>query len=430
MTNITPLPDAPTEIRSASSPIALGRRASLFVSAGVVAHTLWTSAAPAMAYRLYADEWHLTHTVTTGIFATYPVVVVLTLIGFGDLSDHIGQRSTMLIGLGASLVGTMLFAVAPDVWWLFAGRALMGIGVGITAGPSTAAVTEFTATEPVQSLSRRAALIATVAQALGFAAGLLVGGALIAYAPWPTRLSFWVLAILIAPLLIGTWFLPRHRATGTGMVWRPRLPFVPRETRSAFAIASVAMMTAYTHGVLVLSLGSQVAHDLIGSTNALVSSAALSLFAIVSGVVGIIARSLSARTATTLGAVASTAGMGLLAVAVALHGLSAFLLATAASGAGYSLLFLSALRAINDTAPAQLRGSVLSALYLMAYLSMGPVAIILGIVATRWGLRLAVDLGAAAIASLSLATLVLANATRGSTFPAPCVASSATCPNS
>ena len=164
--------------------------------------------------------------------------------------------------------------------------------------------------------------------------------------------------------------------------------------------------------------------------NALVNGAALSLFAIVSGAVGIVARSLSARTATTLGAVASAAGMGLLGIAVALHGLSAFLLATAASGAGYSLLFLSALRAINDTAPAQQRGSVLSALYLMAYLSMGLVAIILGIVATRWGLRLAVDLGAAAIASLSLATLVLANATRRSTFPPVCLASSATCPNS
>lgn len=56
--------------------LALGQRASFWVSAGVVAHTLWTSAAPAMTYRLYAEEWHLTHTVTTGIFAIYPIVVV------------------------------------------------------------------------------------------------------------------------------------------------------------------------------------------------------------------------------------------------------------------------------------------------------------------------------------------------------------------
>jgi MFS family permease len=152
----------------------LGRRASLIVSASVVAHTLWTSAAPAMAYRLYAQEWHLSHTVTTGIFAVYPVVVVAVLIAFGDLSDHIGRGATMLAGLSASLTGTLLFALAPNVLWLFVARALMGAGVGLTAGPSTAAVVEFT------SKGRsRAALITTVAQAAGFAAALLLGGALI-----------------------------------------------------------------------------------------------------------------------------------------------------------------------------------------------------------------------------------------------------------
>jgi hypothetical protein len=399
---------------------SLGPRASLFVSAGVVAHTLWTSAAPALAYRIYADEWHLNHTVTTGIFAIYPVVVVLTLIGVGDISDHIGRRATMLMGLGASLAGTVLFAVAPDVLWLFAARALMGIGVGLTAGPSTAAVVAFATGDPSGNSSRRAALIATVAQAAGFAAAFLVGGALIAYAPWPTRLSFWVLAMLVAALLAATWFLPRHTSTDMSVVWRPRLPFVPSDVRKTFATASVAMMTAYTHGVLILSLGGQVAHDLIGSPNALVNGAVLSLFAIVSGAVSIVARSLIARTAMTLGAFASAAGMGLLAMAVALHSLPIFLLATAVAGAGYSLLFLSALQVINTAAPAQHRGAVLSALYLLAYLSMGMVAISLGIVATGWGLRLATDLGAGVIALLSLATLALATAMRPSTaLPSP-----------
>src|SRR5437899_9184628 len=87
----------------------LGQQASFWVSAGVVAHTLWTSAAPAMTYRLYAEEWHLTYAVTTGIFAIYPIVVVAVLIGFGDISDHIGRRATMLLGLCASLSGAFLF---------------------------------------------------------------------------------------------------------------------------------------------------------------------------------------------------------------------------------------------------------------------------------------------------------------------------------
>jgi hypothetical protein len=34
------------------------------VSVAMAAHTLWTSTAPALTYRLYAEEGHLSHTVT------------------------------------------------------------------------------------------------------------------------------------------------------------------------------------------------------------------------------------------------------------------------------------------------------------------------------------------------------------------------------
>src|SRR5258708_8464365 len=74
----------------------LGRRASLLVSAGVVSHTLWTSAAPALTYGLYAEEWHLTHTMTAGIFAVYPIFVVFMLVCFGGVSHQIGRRGPRL----------------------------------------------------------------------------------------------------------------------------------------------------------------------------------------------------------------------------------------------------------------------------------------------------------------------------------------------
>ena len=413
------MPDLPAATlcpgaRRSGAPIVLGRRGSLIVSMGVVAHTLWTSAAPAMVYELYAEQWHLSHTVTTGIFAIYPSFVVAVLVLFGDLSDHIGRRTTMLLGLGASLPGSLLFATAPNVGWLFAARALMGIGVGLTAGPSTASIVEFGRDGPL----KRAALLTTMSQAAGFAAALLLGGALVQYAPWPTRLSFWVLAALLMVLFVAAWFLPRCSHAATGTSWRPRLPSLPMDVRKAFAVAAFAMMTAYTHGVLVLSLGGQVARDLVGSPNAFVNGAVLSLFAIMSGAFGILGRAISPQRAMIFGALASTAGMGLLGVAVARHDLAVFLLATANAGAGYSLLFLSALEVINAAAPAHHRAGVLSALYLLAYLSMGGVALLLGAVATARGLELAVDLGAGAIASLSLATLLLARTMGGSV---PCL---------
>jgi hypothetical protein len=172
-------------------------------------------------------------------------------------------------------------------------------------------------------------------------------------------------------------------------------------------------MTAYTHGVLVLSLGGQVAYDLVGTPNTLVGGAVLSLFAIMSGATGIVGRGLPARTAMITGALISAGGMALLALAVGRHSLAVFLMATSTAGAGYSLLFLSGLEVINAAAPSDQRGGVLSAVYLLSYLSMGATAIVLGALATAGSLALAVDLGAGVIAILSLATLLLAASGRG-----------------
>jgi predicted MFS family arabinose efflux permease len=384
-----------------------GRRASLLISAGVVSHTLWTSAAPALTYGLYAREWHLTHAVTAGIFAIYPIGVVVMLVGFGGISDQIGRRATMLAGLFASLVGALLFAVAANAWWVFAGRALMGIGVGLSASPSTAAILEFSRAEHAKS----AASVTMAAQAVGFAVALLLGGALTEYGPWPTRLSFWILAALLLLLLAATWFLPRHTVGDADGDKRARMPSVPKDVRRAFAVSSTAMMAAYTFGVLVLSLGGQVEHDLIGSPNAFLNGAVLSLFPIVMAAIGIIARTLSPRVALIVGALASGLGMALLILAVSLRDLLIYLLATATAGGAYSLLFVGGLQVISVAAPVHHRGGILSALYLLGYLSMGALALILGAIATTRGLSLAVDLGAAAIILMNVATLVLATTT-------------------
>jgi hypothetical protein len=105
--------------------------------------------------------------------------------------------------------------------------------------------------------------------------------------------------------------------------------------------------------------------------------------------------------------------MVLLILAVSLRDLLIYLLATAAAGGAYSLLFVGGLQVMSAAAPAGHRGGILSALYLLGYLSMGALAVVLGAIATTWGLSLAVDLGAAAIILMNVATLALATTTRG-----------------
>jgi hypothetical protein len=135
----------------------------------------------------------------------------------------------------------------------------------------------------------------------------------------------------------------------------------------------------------------------------------------VMGAIGVIARTLSPRVALIVGALVSGLAMVLLILAVNFRDLVIYLLATAAAGGAYSLLFVGGLQVISTAAPERNRGGTLSALYLLGYLSMGALALVLGAIATTRGLSFAVDLGAAAIILMNFVTLVLATTSPGTT---------------
>jgi MFS family permease len=382
---------------------SLGQRSSFWVAAAVAGVALWTSGAPTVTYPLYAAQWHLTHTTTTAIFALYPVVLVCVLVVAGDLSDHIGRRAAILLGLTASLIGSVLFAVAPDVGWVFAGRAFMGIGVGLALSPATAAMVEFSPA----GQAKRASSITTAATASGLTLATLVGGGLIQYAPFPLHLNFWVLAAVVAAVLAAAWFLPRQTSSSASTAWRPRVPQIPRELRTLFVTAALAVTAGYASGAVMLSLGADIAKELIGSDNALVDGSVIALLAVTIGVVALAAKGLPGRTAIILGGVGSTVGMGLLVASSAEHSLALLLIASIVNGTGYAFLFLGGLTLISAHAPAHHRGGTLSAVYLIAYLFQGAIASALGLLATASGLGFAVKVGAPVVAFLGLAALVL-----------------------
>jgi predicted MFS family arabinose efflux permease len=387
-----------------ASPLTLSQTTSFWVAAAVVAHALWTSAAPAMTYRLYAANWGLTPTTTTAIYAVFPIVVVATMVCFGGTSDYIGRRTTILIGLFASLLGTLLFAVAPDILWIFVGRVFMGVGVGLTMGPGTAAMVEFSAA----GQSKRASSIATAAQAVGFALATLVGGALVQYAPFPTRLNFWILFIILVAIFVFSWLLPRHTPRKLSETSQLKSAVIPKGLRLVFATATTAVTAGYVSGGLVLALGSQIAHDLVNSGNALINGAAIALLPLMMGSVGILGKQISNLPAIVAGGIASTISMLLLVLSVTVHALSIFLIAIATAGAGCSLLFLGGLNLIMASAQVDHRGGLLSALYVAAYLMQGVVALLAGAAATAWGLESAVELASVGIGLLSFAAIALA----------------------
>ena len=80
-----------------------------------------------------------------------------------------------------------------------------------------------------------------------------------------------------------------------------------------------------------------------------------------------------------------------------------------ATGAGYCLFFLGGLSFVNAHAPSHHRGGTLAVVFLIAYLAQGAVALLLGMAATAWNLKTAIDLGSAGIAALGLVTAALSS---------------------
>jgi predicted MFS family arabinose efflux permease len=387
----------------------LSQRASFWVAAAVAVIALWTSGAPTVTYPLYAAEWNLSPSVTTAIFAVYPLVLVVVLLVFGNLSDHIGRRSTILIGLSASLLGVLLFAIAPHVGWVFVGRALMGVGVGLSLSPATAAMVEFSAA----GKEGQASALTTASTAVGLILATLVGGGLIEYAPFPTHLNFWILAAVVAAVLATAWFLPRHTSAEAAGRWKPRPLSIPRALRGTFAKSALAITAAYGLGAIVLSLGADIGQELIGSDNSLVNGAVIAINAATIAITAIAARKLRGTTDIVIGGATATVGMAIMIVSSVQHSLPLFIVSAVVTGVGYSLLFLGGLSVINADAPAHHRAGTLSGVYLIAYLFQGLIALLLGGAATASGLGIALDFGAVIVAILGLGSIVLVTSLRG-----------------
>src|SRR5439155_8245328 len=122
---------------------------------------------PTPLYAVYRQLYGFSGTVLTLIFATYSVVLIVSLLIFGQLSDRIGRRRVIAAGMLAAGVALILYALASSPAWLFAARAVQGLAVGAVTGTATAALVEL---EPNDDHAR-AARAATVAQTGGAAAG-------------------------------------------------------------------------------------------------------------------------------------------------------------------------------------------------------------------------------------------------------------------
>ncbi|WP_437080686.1 MFS transporter [Streptomyces sp. enrichment culture] len=381
---------------------SLGTRASFWTAGAVVALALWTSACPTMTYPLYQEEWGVSTTTVTWIFAAYPIALIPVLILFGDLSDHIGRRASMLLGLAAEFVGVLLFALADDVGWLLLGRAFMGLGVGLSISPASVAMVEFS--PPGQE--KRAGAASTAISALGIGLAMVVGGALTEYAPLPLHLHYFVLAAVIVAVACLVTQMPHHTQGESAERWRVRPIVIPRGSRTVFLAGSLAFASSFLLGAIVLPLGAKIAQQLAGSVNALVTGALLSVFAACITLFALMARRIHVWLLVVVGALGSLAAVWLFVVTGAVHSLGLFFLASAVAGAAYAFDFAGGLTVFSRYAAPHHKAGMVSGGYLVGYVAQGIGAPALGAVVTAHGLMSGLVTGAVVFGAFFVIALI------------------------
>jgi len=354
--------------------------------AGALASLLLGANLASPLYGVYRERFGFNSLVLTLVFAVYALVLAPSLLLFGELSDRVGRRPVILGGLVTGTIALGLFALATSVAWLFAARIVQGVSVGMAGGAATAALVEL---DP-EGDRRHAALLATLAQTVGGAAGPLLTGILAEWLPAPRVLCYLVgmLGCVTAAALLLAMPEPGEPRGGG---WNLPRPSVPRDIRVAFARVAATGAAVWAVVALFFSVVPSFATERIGTHSLALLGAISSIVLICSSISQVASRdTIEPRIAQAVGLGLLTAGLAALVLASVTDSAIVLIAASALAGTGHGLGFLGAQDDLNRLAPPERRGEINAALYTCIYLGIALPVIGVGILADLTTLTTAV----------------------------------------
>jgi MFS family permease len=352
---------------------------------------------PTPLYPLFEERYSFGELTVTVVFAVYSFGVIAGLLVFGNLSDEIGRKPVLLLGLAFSALSALLFLFAGSLAPIYAGRVVSGFSAGIFTGTATAMLVDLAP----GGRRRMASFVAVAVNLGGLGLGTLLAGLIADHARSPLRTPFVVDLVLLVPAVIGMLVTPE---TVERKAFRFRLQRlrVPAEVRTVFIRGATAGFGSFAVAGVFSSVAPVFLATILGRTShALAGGLVFILFS--ASIVGqLLVSRISDRRALISGCALLAGGAALLALALGIESLAALIASASVAGLGQGLVVGAALAAINQRAPVEHRAETASSFFVVMYVGLSVPVIGVGVAADVWSLR-----GAGIAFSFAVAALVL-----------------------
>jgi predicted MFS family arabinose efflux permease len=315
-------------------------------------------------YEIYQKAFHFSEIALTLIYAAYVLGNIGALLFFGRFSDRIGRRPVAFASIALGVGSMLCFLFATGTRWLYLGRVLSGIAVGLASGTGAAWLSD------LDEDKLRATVAATVSNAFGFALGPLLAGAIAQYASAPLRDPFYA----YLPILVGAAILilptretvQRNEPLSIAALVRPRVG-VPREILADFFAPAVTVFGTFALvGFYAALIPTVLAHSL-GKPQPIVGGAIVFELAFFAGVAAIAARAVPSRAAMLATLALLLPSVAILLFAQIAHAMPALVVAAAVGALCWGLGYRGSLQVINEIAPQGRRAEVASSYYIVGF---------------------------------------------------------------
>jgi len=372
-----------TSVRSVRRRFTLPPAAAFAGVAIAYAGLYLAAGAPSPLFVQYQQQWGFPAALLTVAFAAYAFGLVAAILVAGSLSDFIGRRPVLIGALAVELISMVVFIFAPNIGWVIAARVIQGLATGGATSAFAASLLELA---PARA-KNLGAIIGAAAPAGGLGLGALLAGVAVQFS---TEASAIVFSGLAAIMVFGGLVAIFARETvvrqpGALRSLQPRIA-IPPAARREFAATIPVLLASWMLAALFIGLAPTIIQSIFHIKSGLVDGLTVFIEPGAAAAIGFVLGRLTSRHTVLVGGLGVLLGTAIIVTGIGVESLPLLWAGGIVGGVGFGASFSGTLRILGPFAAAHQRAELFAAVFLVAYLSFGIPAIILGQLVGPFGL--------------------------------------------